>query len=105
MVAAGLVAFSGVGCKKESASGKPQTIEEGVAQLRQVLVNANPQVQSTLYSGVAYNIRYGKNMDALMALDQIVNDASLNEAQKKAVSNVIQLVQQSLANAPAAPAR
>jgi hypothetical protein len=104
ILTAGLIAFSGVGCKKQAASGQPQTLQDGVAQLRKALVGANAQVQSNLYSGVDYGIRYGKFMDALAAMDQITSDPSLNDAQKKAANNVIQLLQQAITNAPAAPA-
>lgn len=105
VLAAGVVAFSGAGCKKESAARQPQTIQDGVAQLRQVLNTANAQVQSNLYSGVVYAIRYGRYMDALVSLDQIVNDPSLNDTQKKAVSNTIDLVKQAMTQAPAAPGK
>jgi hypothetical protein len=73
--------------------------------LRTVLASASPQVQSNLYSGVVYAMRYGKYMDALVSLDQIANDPSLKEPQKKAVNDEIQLVKQAMANAPGAPAK
>ncbi len=98
-----LLLFAGAGCKKGASSEKPQTAQEGVQQLRQVLINANADVQSNLYSGVIYAMRYGRSMDALMALDRIVTDPSLNDQQRKAVSNVIDLVKQEVQGQEGAP--
>ena len=105
ILSAGLIALSGVGCKKESASRQPQTLQDGIAQLRTALATANPQVQSNLYNGVVYGVRYGKYMDTLVALDQIASDSSLNDAQKKAVNDMIEMVKKTMNSAPAAPAQ
>lgn len=93
-----LLAFSGAGCKDKAASEKPQTVEQGVAQLRAVLATASPEVNSNLYSGVAYGVRYGNFVGALMALDKIASDPSLNERQKKTVNDVIDLLKQAIQN-------
>jgi len=103
ILTAGLMLFSGVGCKKETASRQPQTLQDGIAQLRTALASASPQAQSNLYSGVIYGVRYGRYMDALVALDRIASDPSLNDAQKQAVSNMVDMVKQAMTNAPAAP--
>ena len=101
ILAAGLVAFSGAGCKKETASRQPTTIQDGMTQLRTALSGANAQVQSNLYNVVVYGIRYGRYMEALVGLDRIASDPSLNDVQKKAVNNAIELVKQAMTNAPA----
>jgi hypothetical protein len=98
-----LLALSGAGCKKKAESSRPQTLDEGVIQLRTVLVTAGPEVQSNLYSGVIYGIRYGNFMDALGALDQIASNPSLTDPQKKTVSNVIDLLKQAIQNPQNAP--
>jgi len=95
------VAVGTVACKKQAATmGQPKTVEEGVEQLRPILATAGPEVQSNLYSGVVYNVRYGKLMDAMMYLDKISSDPSLNEQQKKAVGQVLDLFKQSVQNQP-----
>ena len=98
-----LLAFSGAGCKKNAVPAPPQTIEEGVAQLRAALVTANREVQSNLYSGVAYGIRYGRLTDALGALDQIAANPTLDDRQKKIVSDVRELLKQAIQNQQNAP--
>jgi len=78
-------------------------VEAGSEQLRAALLNASPEVQSNLYNGVAYNIRYGNYENALMSLDRIANGPSLNDRQKKLVNDVIELLKskiQSQDNAP-----
>jgi hypothetical protein len=100
-LAAGVLAVSGLGCKKQASSAQPGTLEDGVAQLRAALVNSSPQVQSNLYNGVVYNIRYEKYVNVLMALDSIASDPSLTDPQKKAVSNLIEQVKPLVVKAPA----
>jgi hypothetical protein len=97
------LAFSGAGCNHQAASERPQTLEDGVAQLRKVLVNASPEVQSNLYSGVAYSIRYGNFIGAAGALDQIASNPSLNDQQKKKVNEVVDLLKQAIQNQQNAP--
>lgn len=98
-----LLAFNGAGCNNQAASERPQTLEDGVAQLRKALINASPEVQSNLYSGVAYGIRYGNFIGAAGALDQIGSNPSLNDQQKKAVNEVIELLKQAIQNQQNAP--
>jgi hypothetical protein len=45
---------------------------------------------------VAYGIRYGRYADALVALDRIAGDPSLDARQKKLVDGVEHLLQQTL---------
>ncbi|HWX20612.1 MAG TPA: hypothetical protein VN578_12000 [Candidatus Binatia bacterium] len=96
LLTAGVLALSGAGCKKQAASQNPQTLQDGVAQLSASLATASPEVRSNLYSGVAFGIRYGKYVDAMMALDQIASNPSLNEQQKKLVNNVLDLLKQEI---------
>jgi hypothetical protein len=103
LLAAALVCFCQAGCKGKAPSGKPQTLEEGVSQLRAALLNANPDVQSNLYSGVAYSIRYENYLGALVALDRIASDSSLNGQQKKLVNEVAELIKLKIQNQENAP--
>jgi hypothetical protein len=101
------LALSGAGCKKNQEPPKAQTPEEGILQLRVALGTASPAVQKLYYEDVEQGIRYGKPLDAMVALDKIANDPSLNDQQKKAVSNVLELLKQSVQNQqkPAVPAQ
>ena len=102
-----LLALSGAGCKKKAAaSGPPQTLQQGVAQLRAALVKAGPEVQNNLYGGVGVvrSIRYGQYEVALAALDRIASSANLDDAQKKVVSDVTELVKQVAQKQQGAPA-
>lgn len=84
----------GVAACSKGPSGQPKTLEDGLAQLRESLVNANAQVQSNLYSGVSYGIRYGNYTQALGAMDQIANDPSLDGKQKQLANQVLELLKQ-----------
>jgi hypothetical protein len=97
---AGLLVVPGLGCGKPAGSQQPHSLDEAVTQLRAALLKSNPQVQSNLYNGVVSQVRYGKYMDMLMALDTIANDPSLTEPQKRAVTNTIEQVKPLLAKAP-----
>jgi hypothetical protein len=93
IVACGCLAFGGAGCKKgAAANAPPQSLQEGVKQLRAALLKASPEVQSNLYSGVVYNVHYAKYPDALAALERIAGDPGLDAGQKKLVNDVTQLV-------------
>jgi hypothetical protein len=75
-----------------------------MAQLRSALVNASPEVQSNLYSGVSYGIRYGNYAQALESMDRILADPGLNAQQKKVANDVTDLLKtaaQTQQNAPA----
>ena len=100
----GLLALGGTGCHRQSAASAvpPKTLEEGVAQLTATLAGASAEVQSNLYNGVFYNIRYGHLPKAALALQQGATDPGLTAAQKKLVSDVGDLVKQA-ASQPKAP--
>ncbi|HVM49667.1 MAG TPA: hypothetical protein VMU04_16690 [Candidatus Acidoferrum sp.] len=99
---AGSLALAVTGCHKETASQQPQTLDGSVVQLRAALAKTTPQIQSKLYDGVVYNIRYEKYVDALAALDSIASDPSLTEPQKMAVSNTLSLLTAKVKEAPPA---
>ncbi len=92
----GLLFLNFIACKKEASFKPPENVDAGIEQLRAALINANPVVQSNLYNGVIYNRRYGKNLQAMMALDQIASDPSLNDRQKKLVNDLIEMLKPSL---------
>jgi outer membrane murein-binding lipoprotein Lpp len=101
IVLGSLLLLGGAGCHKNSAAAAaPKTLQQGVAELRQALATANPVVQSNLFNGVSYGLRYGDYAKASAALEQIASDASLNDQQKKAVNDVNDLVKQAMATAP-----
>jgi hypothetical protein len=90
LVLGSLVAFSSAGCKKKVAA--PKTPEEGMLQVQAALVKASPEVQSKFNNVVVMGIRYGKNAEALAALEQIGDDPSLTPEQKKVVKEEIDLL-------------
>ena len=94
VLAAALMVFTGTSCKKSAPAQQPQTLEEGVAQLRAALATSSAEVRSNLYSGVDYGVRYGNYVGAMMALDQIASDPSLSETQKKLANDVLALFKQ-----------
>lgn len=103
---ASFLAFGVTACKKSTTFQKPQTIDQGVAQLREALANnTSVSVQSNLYSGVAYGIRYGRYADVLEALDRMSSDPSLTAQQKQLVNDVMDLTKAALQNDQNKPAQ
>jgi len=102
---AGLVALAGIGCKKEEAPKTPtySGVQINLPKLREALQNAGQDVQNLL-AKVNFGIRYGKYVDALMALDKLKDDPSLNDAQKKVVTEVLGEVQEAAKKQEAAKA-
>jgi len=105
ILAVGVLALAAAGCSRQAATHKPATLQEGVDQLRMALDNASDEVKSNLYSGVSYNIRYGNYPEAMMAMERIANDSSLNESQKKLANEVMDLLKQSIQDEQNAPAK
>jgi len=101
----GVLALGAAGCSQQAATHKPQTLQEGIDELRVALENANEEVKSNLYSGVSYNIRYDRYEEAMMAVERIVSDPSLNESQKKLANEVMDLLKQNVQNQQKAPAK
>ena len=95
------------GCKKSEKLPPPAQIE-GVTvdmpKLNQALqANMNPEVRK-LMTDVAFGVRYGEYPKALMALDQLSNNANVSDAEKKVVNEVLEQVKKVAQNAPAPPA-
>ena len=82
-----MIALGADACSK-GAAHKPQTLQEGIDQLRVALDKASDEVKSNLYSGVSYNLRYDRYEEAMMAMERILNDPSLNASQKELANNV-----------------
>jgi len=96
---ASLIVFGGAACHKNAgAQGGAKTLEQGVTDMRAVLVSASPQVQSNFYHVVSYNIRYGDYAKAADGLQSIASDPSLNDQQKKVVNEVSDLLKQAIEN-------
>lgn len=102
----GSLPFLGFACKKDGAAQSADPLQASFQKLRAELVKASPQVQSNLYNHVDYSLRYENYVDALMYLDAIANDPSLNDKQKKAANDTIELLKAKAqgAGAPKPPA-
>ncbi len=105
VLAAGLLVVSG--CSK--AQKPPPAAQYGgvtvdLPKLQLAFsTNENAEVQSQI-TQVAFGMRYGDYVKALMALDKLVNDPSVNDAQKKVVNEVIEQVK-AVANQQQKPAQ
>jgi hypothetical protein len=103
IVVAGLLAF--VGCSKSEKAGPQQTSAAmDFTKFRQAFPTPTPEQQQVI-AKVSQGIRYRLYPDAGAALTQLSGDASLTDAQKKAVSDLIEGIKQAMTNAPAAPAQ
>jgi hypothetical protein len=101
IVVAGLLAFAG--CSK---SNKPvaQHGAVDIMKFRQAFPTPTPDQQNNI-SKVTQGVRYRLYPRALEALDKLNADPSLTDAQKKAVSDMIEGINQAMTNAPAPPAQ
>jgi len=99
------LAVNTAGCNKQPTLHKPQSLQDGIDQLRLALDNANDEVKSNLYNGVSYNLRYDRYEEAMMAMERIQNDPSLNDAQKKLAGEVMDLMKQHVQGEQNAPAK
>lgn len=94
-----LLLVGGFGCHKHSAGTTvPKTLPEGIANLRAALATANPVVQSNLYHGVVSSVHAADYARASLALQEMAGDPSLNDQQKKAVNDVLDLLKQEQAS-------
>ena len=101
IVVAGLLAL--VGCGKSDKAGTQQTSPAmDFTKFRQAFPNPTPDQQQVI-AKVSQAIRYRSYPDSLAALAQLSGDASLTEAQKKAVDDLAAGLNQMMTNAPAAP--
>src|SRR5260221_14490543 len=87
-----LLAFGGIGCKKQPPQQATQPLDIGIQNLRVSLAKANSEVQSNFYNGVEFNVRYENSLQAMVFADRIVNDTSLDQKQKKLANDVIEML-------------
>jgi len=93
-----LMCFSGAGCKKKTATGQAKTLEEAAFQLRLSFgADTSPQVRNLYFDKVDPGVRYDKYQEALAALDQMSNDPSLKEDQKKLITQLADMLKAKLA--------
>jgi hypothetical protein len=104
-VALGLALFGLAGCSK-SVQGPAVPEINGVKvdypKLQHTFEGASSEIQQHV-SDTIQGIRYGMYEKSLEALDKLVNDASVNEEQKKVVNEMIESVKQLMSKAPPAP--
>jgi len=103
IVAAGLLAFVGCG-KSEKAGTQQPSAAMDFTKFRQAFPTPTPE-QNQAIAKVSQAIRYRQYPEVFAALEQLSSDASLTDAQKKAVSGLIEGIKQTMANAPVAPAQ
>ena len=93
------------GCGKPASTQVQGTIAAmDIPKFQQAFPSPTPAQQSSI-DKVRMGVRYGTYPDALAALDKLASDPSLTEPQKKAVSDLIEGVKQTLAKAATTPAK
>ena len=103
IIVAGLLAFAGCG-KSDKAGAQRVTTGIDIQKFRQAFPTPTPEQQQNI-AKVSQGIRYRLYPAALESLSQLSADASLTDAQKKAVSDLAEGIKQAVANTPAAPAQ
>jgi len=101
LIAAGALALAGCG-KSDKAGAQQPSAAMDFTKFRQAFPAPTPE-QNQVIAKVSLGIRYRLYPDALAALAQLSGDASLTDAQKKAVSDLAGGLSQMMTNAPAAP--
>jgi hypothetical protein len=101
LFAAGALTLAGCG-KSEKAGAQQPSAAMDFTKFRQAFPAATPEQQQVI-AKVSQGIRYRLYPDALAALAQFSGDASLTDAQKKAVNDLAAGLNQMMTNAPAAP--
>lgn len=93
ILAVGLLALGGTGCGKKTSVTNPKTLDEGLSALSATLsTGKTPVAQSNFFALVQRNVRYGKYVEALQALDGVDHDPSLSPDQKKLADQVFELL-------------
>ena len=96
---ASALAFAGCGkSDKNAAQRVPATMDP--SKLQQAFRSPTPAQQSSLEK-VTSGIRYHLYPDTLAALDKLASDPALTEPQKKAISDLVEAIKQTMAKAPA----
>lgn len=103
VLAAGLLTFSGCGkSEKLPTSQEVGGVSVDLPKLQAAFAGAPPDLLNEVQN-VSFGLRYGDYMKSLAALDKLANNASITEAQKKVVNDVIEQVKKVMAaQAPAA---
>jgi hypothetical protein len=96
VIIGGLIFSSGLGCHKQNESAQPKTLDQSLDEVRAILINASPEVQSNLYTTVTTGLRYGQYAKAEDGLQQIAGDPSLTVQQKQAVSELDDLLKSAI---------
>ena len=103
VLAAGLLSFAG--CSKSEKLPTSQEVggvSVDLPKLQAAFANASPEMLNDV-TQVSFGLRYGDYMKSLAALDKLVNNTGITEAQKKVVNDVIEQVKKVMAaQAPAA---
>jgi hypothetical protein len=98
---AGLVAMAGAGCSKsETPAQKIPTygkVAVDMPKLRKALETAGPDAQTQIRN-VNLGLRYGKYVDALMALDKLKELPGITDAQKKVIDEVAEQAKEAAKN-------
>jgi hypothetical protein len=100
---AGVLALAGCG-KSDKTSAQQSSPAMDFTKFRQAFPTPTPEQEQAI-SKVSQAIRYRLYPDVLAILTQLGGDASLTDAQKKAVSDLTAGINQMMTNAPAAPAQ
>jgi hypothetical protein len=99
-----LVALAG--CQKSDQGQSQSPVFNGVKvdlpKLDLQFTNASPELMNSVTQIRRY-YRYSQFLQAMMELDKVSNDASLNEAQKKLISELLEQTKQVIAKAPPPP--
>src|SRR5712691_12731821 len=95
VLVAGLLAFTGCGKNelKYKTAYEIRGVKVDMPKLEQAFAGAGNDLQAAVVQTTS-NIRYGQYVEALVSLDKLVNNPSLNDAQKKVVNEVIEEMKQ-----------
>jgi len=103
LLLAGLLGLAGCG-KSDSVGDRGLPPAMDLAKFQQAFPSPTPEQQSNI-AKVSEGVRYGLYPNALAALDKLAADPALTEAQKKAVSDLVAGIKQTMAKAPTPTAR
>jgi len=89
-----LLTFNGCGKKEPppQAAYDISGVKVDIPKLQATFVNS-PDLQPALNQAVS-QLRYGQYLQTMQALDQLASNPALNEAQKKALAEVIEQMKQ-----------
>ncbi len=100
-LAIGLFGFTGCGNKEAAPTGAQTAgMSLDVTKLNDEFASAGPEALQTV-GEVKMALRYGQFDKAIVQMDKLANNPSLNEVQKKRANQIIDLLKQQIAKAPA----